>query len=227
MLRCLAFIIFVLFQTAVFAAESPYSIGETIHYKITQMGIKSGDATLVFEGPQKIEGKDALLVVFTADGFNFYDQEKIYLDLQTFRPIVVIRDLNIFGNKEKITEYYLSVEHKIKVIKDKGGKITEQVLDKDGEVDNIYGFMYRCRLNNLFEVGKMMDVRLPTKDIKIGVVKQTPLSVMGKKMDSFYMESKPAQYKIWFDVGPNKLPLRISGAMGIANTVMVISDYKE
>ncbi len=192
-----------------------------------QMGIKAGDATLKFVGPVIIHNVDTLLIEFTADGFNFYDQEKIYVDPTTFKPLTVQRDLNIFGKKEKIQETYFPEDNKIVIQKTVGDQVTEQVLTKKGEVDNIYGFIYRYRQDGNFKLGDRIDVVLPTKDIKITVVKKTKLNVDGKNFNVIYLESKPAQYKLWFDVTPQRLPLRISGAIGIANTVMVLKDHKE
>jgi hypothetical protein len=78
-----------------------------------------------------------------------------------------------------------------------------------------------------FKTGEVLDVRLPTQDFKIELVKQVSFKAAGQTYDSFYMESKPPQYKLWFDAGSKKLPLRISGSMGVANTTMTMTDYKE
>ncbi len=210
-----------------FANESSFKPGETIVYNIQQMGFKAGEASLIFKGPVTYEGKDTLLIVFTADGFNFYDREDIYLDPKTYKPLYVIRDLNIFGKKEKITEQYLSAEGKINISKVANGKKTETVFENKSVVDNLYGFIYRYRLNGSFKIGDKIDVHLPTKNITIELQKETKLSTAGQQFDAFYMQSDPAKYKLWFDAGPKRLPLRISGAIGIANTVMVMKEYKD
>lgn len=200
---------------------------ETITYNIKQMGVNLGTATLTFGGEGVIDGQSLGLVVFKADGFNFYDEEKIYLTKDTYRPVVIERDLNIFGKKEKITERYLAGEEKIKVTKLVNGKTTEIVIDKKGDVDNIYGFIYRYRTQGSFKMGDELDIRLPTKDLKIKLTRQLKFTAMGKSWDSFYVESVPSQYKVWFDAGPKKLPLRISGSVGAVGSVMTMTDYKE
>ncbi len=200
---------------------------ETIHYHIMQMGIKAGDADLAVVGKTSYKGKETFLITFKADGFNFLDEEKIYLDLQSFKPLFVERNLNVFGSKEQITEEYLTDKGEIKITKTAGGKQTEDVLKKSGVIDNIYGFIYRYRHSGSFQMGDEIDVNLPTKDLKIALVKKLKVQAAGKNYDSFYMQSKPPKYKIWFDTSDKKLPLRISGAVGIANTVMVMTDYKE
>ena len=201
---------------------------ETITYDIKKWGMKVGQASLTFMGEVDFEGRHLALVVFKSDGFNFYDQENIYLRPDTLRPVIVLRDfdLNVFG-KGKIREEYLSDEGKIKITKESGGKKVEQVLQKRGPIDNIYGFIYRYRRQGSFQIGDVLDLHLPTRDLKIKLMRKVKLAAAGKSFDSFYMRSDPARYQLWFDTGPEKLPLRISGAIGLANTVMVMTDYKE
>ena len=200
---------------------------ESITYDIKKWGISIGQATLTFAGESDFEGQRLTTILFKADGFNFYDEEKIYLDPGTLCPVVVLRDfnLNVFGNG-RIREDYLPGEGKIKISKEAGGKKTMQVLEKSGATDNIYGFIYRYRKNGSFRIGEVLDVHLPTKDLKIELAKRAVLDQAGKRYDTFFMQSKPAKYKIWFDASDKKLPLRISGAIGLANTVMVMTGYR-
>src|SRR5947207_1532528 len=88
-----------------YAAQPPFRVGETIYYKIHKLGLR-GDAVLSYKGPRLLGRKKTVLIVFTSRGFNFYDQERIYLDPDEFRPVHVERDINIFGKRERITEEY-------------------------------------------------------------------------------------------------------------------------
>ena len=220
---------FLLLGTAAFAAPAavpaPFRAGEVMTYDIKQGFIKVGQATLTFPGEAQYEGRRLFLIVFRADGFNFYDEEKIYLDPDTFFPSVVLRDLNIFGAKEKIREDYLQGAKKIYMHKFAWGKQTEQVIAVDNPVDNIYGFIYRYRRGGSFRTGEDLDIVLPTQKLKIGIVRPERINAAGRKAASLYMESKPDKYKIWFSIDSRHIPLRIDGAVGIANTVMMIADY--
>ena len=218
--------VFFLLGTAVCAAPAPFSAGEVITYDIKQGFMKVGRATLTFPGEVQYEGQRLFLIVFRADGFNFYDKEEIYLDPDTLFPVVVLRDLNIFGAKEKIREDYLQGAKKIYLHKFARGKETQQVIAVDGAVDNIYGFIYRYRRSGSFRTGEDLDIVLPTQKLKIGIVRPQRIKAAGRKAASLYMESNPAKYKIWFSIDGRRIPFQISGAVGIANTVMVITDYK-
>jgi hypothetical protein len=203
----------------------PFKKGEVITYSIKKLAVKAGDATLTFEGKVDVNGQPAYLIIFKADGFNFYDEEKIYVNTETFAPIKVDRDLNIFGSKEKITEEYK--DGKIVITKTEGAKTSTQEIVKDGQIDNIYGTIYRYRAFGKFTPGDEVLLRLPTKDVTLKLEKPVKLKAAGKVYDAFYMPSVPSKYQVWFDAGGQKIPLKITGAVGMANTTMLMKDYSE
>lgn len=217
----------VLIASAGWAAEAKGNfIGEKITYAIKQMGIKAGDATLSYVGPTEKDGKQYVLIIFLADGLNFYDEEKIYMDPQGFYPQIVERDLNIFGSKERITEYYDAPKGVVRIVKAADGKTSEQVIEKPGQLDNIYCFIYRYRRDGNFKVGDTLTVNLPTLDLKIKLEKETRISAAGKKYDAFFMQSDPSKYRLWFDKSDQRLPLRIDGAVGVGSTSMSMRKYE-
>ncbi|GEM_PF-425275 len=205
----------------------PFAKGETITYAIKKLGIKAGEATLTFEGITEINGKQAYLIVFKADGFNFYDEERIYVDIKTYAPVMVLRNVNIFGSKEKIGEEYLTAEGKIKITKIVGTTTSQQVIEKKGQIDNIYGAIYKYRQQGTFKVGDKAALRLPTMDVTLKLAKTVKIDAAGKEYEAFFMESEPSKFQIWFDTSDKKIPLRINGAVGMANTTMVMISYKE
>lgn len=213
--------------SALYAGEPAFKVGEKIHYRVKQMGVKAGDATLEFKGETYLEGKKYALILFTADGFNFFDEERIYIDPDTFLPQKIMRDLNIFGKKEKIMEEYFQQDGFIRVTKTADGKTTVQTIEKKGAVDNIYGFIYRYRLLGDPQSTVSLDVSLPTVDVKIARVKEVEFNAGGKMYRAVLMRSVPEKYSIWFDVGEKRLPLRIAGAIGLSNTVMTMVSVEE
>ncbi len=218
-----------LLTTAVSADQPvlPFKKGEVISFAIKKLGVKAGDATLTFEGLVDVKGKPAYLIIFKADGFNFYDEEKIYVDTQTFAPVLVLRDLNIFGSKEKITEEYFPEEGRILITKTASEKTTQEEIKKGGQIDNIYGVIYRYRAFGSFKVNDGVQLRLPTRDVALKIEKSLRMKVGGQEYDAFYMSSIPSKYQIWFDASRQKIPLRITGAVGMANTTMFMRSYSE
>jgi len=200
---------------------------ETIHYSIRQMGF-DGQATLTMLGPKDYKDHKTLLIVFKAGGSNFSDEEDIYVDPVTYRPLFVERDfsLNVFG-KGKTVEEYIPSQGEIIINKTEGDRLTREVIKKAGNVDNIYGFIFRYRKEGSFKIGDAIDVSLPTRDLKIKLVDRQPFKIGEKTYDSYYMQSQPTRYKIWFDASLHKLPLRIVGTIGFLNSVMTMTGYDE
>jgi hypothetical protein len=206
---------------------SPQLQAETIQYSIRQMGF-NGEASLTMVGPKDYKDRKTLLIVFKANGVNFSDEENIYVDPETYKPLYVERNfsLSVFG-QGKISEDYVSAKGQILITKTDGDRVTKQVIYKTGDVDNIYGFIYRYRKEGSFKVGDVLNMTLPTKDLKIKLVNRVWLKINGRSYDSYYMQSQPVRYKIWFDSSKRKWPLRITGTIGFMNSVMTMTGYEK
>ncbi len=224
-------IIFLLFGDYTIYADdvgggsTPFHKGETIEYDIKKFGLKIGEARIVFEGHNSIEGRDSLLIIFTSTAPRFFDEEKIYLDPITYYPIMVKRNLNIFGRREIIREDYSPADGTVKIIKYVNGKESKQVIKKDRAMDNIYGFIYRYRKEGRFRIGETVKMFLPTKNIDITLIKQDKIRIAGKEYDTYFMQSMPPQYNIWFDTKGAKIPVRIDGSVGLKRTSMLLKSY--
>lgn len=212
-------------QVAAPVPGAPFSPGETITYAIKKLKMSVGEAELVFHGPASLKGQEAVLATFTVKAMNFLDEEKIYMHPQTFYPIIVERNLNIWGKKEKITEEYLPQEGMVRITKTAGGKTTEQIIKKDGVPDNIYCFIYRYRLKGKFRSGEKFTINLPTKAVDVRIEKKTTLKAAGKNFESYLLSSKDGEYRVWFDAGPQKIPLRIDGAVKLGSAAMIMKEY--
>jgi hypothetical protein len=199
---------------------------ETINYSIRQMGF-DGQASLTLIGPRDYRDHKTVLIVFKAHGVNYWDEEDIYVDPSTYLPLFVERNfsLNMYGHG-KILEEYVPSKGEIVITKTDGGHVTQQIIKKEGPVDNIYGFIYRYRKEGSYKLGDVFNMILPTKDLKIKLINRVMLKIGGKYYDSYYMQSQPVRYKIWFDASPNKLPLRITGTIGFINSVMTMTSYE-
>lgn len=233
MTRCKAFLVLCavflwICSFPAYAQTAPFRKGETIRFSVKQMAVKAGEATLVFEGDTYRNGQKYTLIVFTAKGFNFYDEERIFLDTKTFLPQIVMRDLNIFGSREQIREEYDQSLGTIKVTKmSEGRDPTSLIIEKKAPIDNIYGFIYRYRMQKDLVKDEKFELHLPTLDVNISGVKDVAFNAAGKKYQALLLQSIPSKYSIWMDKSKKHLPLRIGGAIGIANTVMTMIEYKE
>ena len=196
---------------------------ETIYYSIRQMGF-DGQASLTMVGPREYKGHKTVLIVFRANGANFSDEEDIYVDPESYKPLFVERDfsLSVYGRGKSLEEY---LPGQVIITKTDGDKVTRQVITKSGNVDNIYGFIYRYRRQGSFKIGDVLDMTLPTRDLKIQLVRREWLRIGDKNFDSYFMQSQPSRYKIWFDSSEDKWPLRITGTIGFISSVMTMTGH--
>ncbi|MBF0386110.1 MAG: DUF3108 domain-containing protein, partial [Candidatus Omnitrophica bacterium] len=205
-------------QSYLLAKEDPI---ETINYAVKK-AIKLGDAKLEFFGEEKVEGENCYLIVFTATGFKFYDREQIYVSSKDYYPVLVKRDLNIAGTKELIEERYSRKDNQVEITNtDSKGKVKKTTLSSKKRMENIYGFIYRYRVQGEFKIGEEITVNLPTKEVKIKLEEKKKISVAGKEYNAYFMSGRAHNIRIWFDDGPKKIPLRIDGSLGIGSTAMV------
>ena len=94
-------------------------------------------------------------------------------------------------------------------------------------MDNIYGFIYRYRKEGSFKIGDVLNMTLPTKDLKIQLVKRVKLKIGEKLTIVIICKANRCRYKIWFDASEHKWPLRITGTIGFLNSVMTMTGYEE
>ena len=207
---------------------APFQNGETIRFDIKNFGIKAGEATLVLNGPVQLGSRQVLLITFTANALHFFDEEKIYVDPATYYPIAVHRNLDLWGKKEKIVEEYDTQKGTVRIYKEANGKTSTMAIEKKGQLDNIYAFLYRYRQGGQFEVGENHMLNLPTVDIKIQLVKLASVKTSDDKEHlAYFLESNPSKYKIWFAQTENRIPLRLDGSVGFGKTYLVLSSYQE
>jgi hypothetical protein len=220
-----AFFYFYLGASAVRAEAPSFLDGERIDYEIKKFGVKLGEATLHFKGETKIGDEKALLVVFKAEGMNFLDEENVYLNPVTLYPVMITRDLNIWGKMEKIREVYDQANGAVIITKQAKGKTERSTINKNGPIDNIYAFLYRYRKSGTFKEGEKLNLKLPTADVVIAHDSRTTLKAGGRTFNAFYYKSRPDKYQLWFSTTAERLPLRIDGTMGIAKTSMIMKDF--
>lgn len=124
-------------------------------------------------------------------------------------------------------EVYDQKAGRVKVTKVAKGKTTVQILQQEGPIDNIYGFIYRYRVQGGRNREEQFKVRLPILDVSIAGVKEMGFKTTGKAYRAILLHSvAPKILHIWMDKGSGCLPLRIAGAVGLAKTVMTMIAVK-
>jgi len=208
------------------AAPVPFESGERIVFSIKKLMIKAGEGSLVFHGLTPYKGRRLLHISFKATALNFLDMEEIYCDPDTYHPVFVERNLNIWGKRETIVEDYTSEPGKVIITKTAKGKVTTTVLGKSGRMDNIYCFLYRYRCQRQFANPGALRLNLPTADVFLDVTGKKKISAGGRVFEADYLESQSGEYRLWFGPAPEFIPLRIDGAIGLGSASLIMTDYQ-
>jgi hypothetical protein len=74
----LSFFSGLVFSNNVYALDN-----QKVCYKINKFGVKVGTAVLESLGRVEYQGKKYALIVFTARAVGFFDEEKIYMEIET------------------------------------------------------------------------------------------------------------------------------------------------
>lgn len=207
-------------------AQGPFAAGERVAFSIKKLAVKAGEASLVFNGLAEWHGRELLSISFKATSVNFLDEEEIYCDPKTFLPILVIRNVNIWGKKESIKEEYDPAQGTVVITKKAGGKVTKNVISKGRPLENIYCFLYRYRQEGQFKVGETMALNLPTADIVLKVVSMDKVKAGGRVYDAYYLESRSGEYRLWFGGDSHRTPLRIDGAVKLGSAALIMKEYR-
>ena len=225
----LLFGVFLFVQPLAFAQDAGYEqfLGEIISYDVRSLAMKMADARIELKGLVNIDGRDAYLITFEAKGSNFFDSEKIYADTKDLYPLRVERDVTYLGSIEKIIEAYDQDKFVVTITKTTQAKPTPEnsVIQKKGKIDNLYCFIYRYRLMGNFQLGSSLRLNLPTKDVSVKIVKKMNLDAAGKTFTTFFLETTPAQYRLWFDTSKKKILLRVDKPAMVGGTIMIMNNY--
>jgi hypothetical protein len=85
--------------------------------------------------------------------------------------------------------------------------------------------IYYYRLAGNIELGKTVAINLPLKKITVEAKEIRKVKLPKGRFEAYILESVPAGYDLWFDIGPRKMPLKITGAITFGNAALVLSDF--
>lgn len=187
--------------------------GGKLVYKISFNGIPSGTMEWQYLGKIVIAGKEAEALVINSDTkilafLNLQGRDMIFLDSQSHLPLMVERDLVVFGKKEIIKEVYDQDEGTVE-IKKTGDKKENQMLYPGKPIHNILSLLYFFPKNVELEKEKVFTFNLPTEKVKIEVVAIKDLSINGEKKETYFLKGSGAKrFNLWLDK-EKRVPLRL------------------
>ncbi|MEW6008384.1 MAG: DUF3108 domain-containing protein [Candidatus Omnitrophota bacterium] len=208
-----------------FGANFIFKKGETINYDVKLRGFKIGTAKMSYKGIVAKNGLTGVLVSFLADVANFKDLENIYIDLETFNPLFVVRKISLIIRKETIEEDYFSKRNSVVITKNKKFQ-NARTITSDAPFQHIISSIYYYRTLEDFEVGNELVLNLPLYKLKLQVKRIEEVEVPAGKFKAFYIESIPNKFKFWFSADEKRLPLKVEGVVSLAPAVMMMTKYE-
>jgi hypothetical protein len=204
---------------AFFAAVIPLSAQsaplEEIIYDVEPLGVS------VYQDMGRVDfrGGKLDLVIFKTQVAAFKDTEKIYSDTETYLPLWVERDLEIFFHKEYLTEDYVPQENRLLITKFEGGKkVREYPFKADGPIHNAVLLPFSLRKVPDLKVGWAFKIRLPD-EFMVKLVAVEEVSVPAGKFRTFHFISDPHKFEIWITTDALRLPVKITGCGGLPYTM--------
>ena len=180
--------------------------GERMAYDIKEFGMKVGEAWLAFEGVVDHDGQKVLLIHSYWKVFGVTNDERIYVDPQTFHTLNVIKDRVKFFCKININETYSPAEGKVTIDRDTCGKDSQKVVRKNAPVENIYAAIYRLRMQYAPQDQRPFPVHLFDRDVNLKFRGPEMLKIFRSKYPTYHFDGE--RFAIWLDQSPERVPLR-------------------
>lgn len=192
-----------------------FLVGESIRFGAYSNGIKVGSGSLIYRGEEALGLSHVQHVEFEVSSFTVNDRENVYGSIDFSSPVLVNRNVGLFGRDEVITENYASDRKSVKISKKvNDAPAVTQELSSRGELNNVLLYIYKLRNDPHFKVGKSYKITLPTQAFELIVKDERNLRVPLGVFRTFYIESNPPKYKIWLKTDKARTPIRIQGFIG-------------
>jgi hypothetical protein len=206
----------------------PFKLGEEINFNVVLNGIRIGTSKLTYLGVVENNKRQVLLVHLLTNAINLKDLEKIFIDLDTFNPVWIVRNVDFFNKTEIITEDYTFKPNSVKISKFKNSKlISETVINSDMALQHVISSIYECRKRDDLVVGKKILLNLPLKKLLLEVKGIDEISVPAGKFKAIHIESVPRRYGFWLSADEKMIPLKIQGAISFLPATMVMRSYTD
>ena len=192
-----------------------FKTGESIRFGAYSNGIKVGFGSLVYRGQEVLRSEQTQHVEFQVSSFTVNDKEDVYGAVDFSSPILVNRNVSLFGRNEIISEDYAADRKSVKILKKvNNAPVVTQDIASRVELNNVLLFIYKLRNDPELKVGKSYRIALPTQVFELIVRAQRNLRVPLGVFKTFYIESDPPKYKIWLKTDKDRAPIRIQGFIG-------------
>lgn len=185
---------------------------ETVKFGIFSGGVRVGSGQLSYLGASVSDGNLFQHIRFQATTFSVVDHEDVYGTSDFASPARVERYVKLLGRKERIVENYARDARSVIIKKNLNGRdLPAQKIASPDSLRNVLLFLYKIRNERDLKVGSVFKIALPTQKFDLIVREKRKIRVPLGLFEAFYLESRPAKYRIWLSTARDRVPLRIQG----------------
>ncbi len=211
-MRLFVFLIFVLFCLGIslpiiWAKEGRFA------YDVKMGFVTIGRAELEDKGLVKKDGVEYRHLSVYVNTKQFKDREDIFANEKGL-PVIVERDLVLFGKKEKIVEYYNQKKGTVTIVKN--GQLME--LSPGPGVENVFLFIMKNRNKDIRKLNGSK-IKLPVGDYELLVRDGNRVSTKAGVFSTWLVLTRPSKIKLWFDKKTG-IPVRVAGAIPVLPYVL-------
>ncbi|MDD2751596.1 MAG: DUF3108 domain-containing protein [Candidatus Omnitrophica bacterium] len=196
-------------------------IGEKIVYDVYAGWFHLGTSTYTRLPNVAMDGKEVAQATFETKIKGFYDLEKIYSDRDTLLPLKVMREIEGWGLKEKITEEYNQKDLTISFTKFTGSKTEQSSIKTKGPIHNAVLLPFYIRKVANPQVGWSILAFIP-QQFEIKLVAEEELKIPSGTFKAYFFKSVPDNFEIWVSADERRVPLKIKSS----GSTMVMKEYK-
>ena len=197
-------------------------------YKVSFNGIPSGRINWEYLGKEYLGDKETEVLTVSSTTkilkfLNLTSSEKVFIDSLTNLPLLVERDIVLFGKKEIIREVYDQKKGIVRIIRT-DSKTRENILAQTTPIHNILALLYFFPEDIKLKKKKWMSFNLPNQKVKIRFISERTLSTSkGNKKTYFLIGRGAKRFNLWLDK-LTRLPLRLEFVFPIGKIIIVKVD---
>ncbi len=203
--------------------EEKFEDKKKMIYNVYFNGIPSGVIEWEYLGIEVVKGKNAHVLSLDADTkilklLNLTSNDKVFLDVETYLPLRVERDVTCFGKKEFIEEIYNQEKGFVKILRHNFKK--EKIIYQDVPIQNILALLYFFPENIALKQGEWMSFNLPTQKVKMKLLKERVLKMEKEAKNTYFIIGRGAKrFNLWLDKD-DRMPLRLEFILPVGKVII-------
>lgn len=187
--------------------ELPFPEGEKLTFEIRYLISKVGEMELTFWGQVEHEGEQYYRVTAHSKYLGMWDKEDILATREELLPALVRREFNTIGVVSRVVERY--DQEASRVVLDPEGEGPQEVIEKEGKLQNVILLYYLLRTMKL-EEGQELDVNLPRENYQLTVGSEQEVKVPFIKCGAVPLVSDPEKFTVWITRDAEPIPVRMN-----------------